>query len=174
MPEAPVTPLLDPSLDHSITHCLDHSLLDSSPPDGTELRQANALLCKELDKGGALATPAKRYTKRMTLALETSQSECILLRKQLADTQALLRRRKERKKGKRVALKGLFVFSTEEVLEIARVAEADTTSKKGKNKTKQQAEPLLDKENDDEIVEIESSDSEGSCIEVAAARSSRR
>ena len=170
MPKAPVTP----SSPEPITRHLDSSLLNSSPPEGTELRQANALLCKELDKGGALATPAKRYTKRMTLALETTQSENVLLRKQLADTQALLQKRKERKKGKRVALKGRFVFSTEEVLEIARVAEAETASKKGKNKTRQQAEPLSDKENDEEIMEIESSDSEGSCIEVAAVRSSRR
>jgi hypothetical protein len=110
----------------------------------------------------------------MTLALETTQSENVLLRKQLAETQALLWRRKERKKGKRVALKGRFVFSTQEVLEIAKAAEAETASKKVKNRTKQQAERLSDKENDDEIVEIESSDSEGSCIEVAAARSSRR
>jgi hypothetical protein len=67
-PEAPFsTPPQEPT-----SHYLDSSLLDSSPPEGTELRQANALLNQELDKGGALTTPAKRYTKRMTLALETT------------------------------------------------------------------------------------------------------
>jgi hypothetical protein len=156
------------------SHDLDKSLLDSSPPEGTELRQANALLYKELDKGGALATPAKRYTKRMTLALETTQSECVLLRKQLADTQALLQRRKERKKGKRVALKGRFVFSTQEVLDIAKAAEAETANKKGKNKANKKAEPPPNVDGDDEVVEIGYDDSDSDCIEVAPARSYRR
>ena len=141
---------------------------------GTDLRQANVLLHIELDKGGALATPAKRYTKRMTLALETTQSENVLLRKQLADTQALLQKRKERKKGKRVALKGRFVFSTQEVLDIAKAAEAETANKKGKNKASKQAEPLLDEGSDDEVIEINDEESDSDCITVAATRSYQR
>ena len=172
----PSTPQAPSSIPHQepTSHYLDSSLLDSSPPEGTELRQANALLCQELDKGGALITPAKRYTKRMTLALETTQSENVLLRKQLADTQALLRKRKERKKGKRVALKGRFVFSTQEVLDIAKAAEAETANKKGKNKASKKAEPVLNEESDDEMVAIGDEDSDSDCIIVAAARSSRR
>jgi hypothetical protein len=170
MPQArSSTPPQQPS-----SHDLDKSLLDSSPPEGTELRQANALLSKELDKGGALATPAKRYTKRMTLALETSQSENVLLRKQLADTQALLRKRKERKKGKRVALKGRFVFSTQEVLDIAKAAEAETVNKKGKNKASKKAKPPPNEDSDDEVIEIGDEDSDSDCIMVAPVRSNRR
>ncbi|KYG39638.1 hypothetical protein M433DRAFT_542188, partial [Acidomyces richmondensis BFW] len=37
--------------------------------------------------------------------------------------------RKVRKKGKRVALKGKFLFSTQEVLDIARAAEQGTAAK---------------------------------------------
>jgi hypothetical protein len=110
----------------------------------------------------------------MTHVLETTQSENVLLRKQLADTQALLRKRKERKNGKRVALKGRFVFSTQEVLDIAKAAEAETANRKTKNKTKKSAELLLDRKNDDNEIEIECSDSEGSCITVAALRSCQR
>jgi hypothetical protein len=153
------------------SHDLDKSLLDSSPPEGTELRQANALLYNELDKGGALATPAKRYTKRMTLAFETAQSENVLLRKQLADTQALLQKRKERKKGKRVALKGRFVFSTQEVLNIAKAAEAKAANKKGNNIASKKAEAPLDGDSDDEVIEIGDEDYESDCIMVAATRS---
>ena len=173
LPQTPEAPASTPAQEHSF-HDLDKSLLNSSPPEGTELRQANALLYKELDKEGALATPAKRYTKRMTLALETSQSENVLLRKQLADTQALLQKRKERKKGKRVALKGRFVFSTQEVLDIAKAAEAETANKKGKNKASKKAKPLLYEGSDDEIIEIGDEDSDSDCIMVAPARSSRR
>ena len=93
-------------------HPLDLSLLQSSPPDGAELREANALLCSKLDKEQPLLSPAKRYTKRMTRALETAQSENALLRKRLADAESLLQARKQRRKGKRIALKGKFVFST--------------------------------------------------------------
>jgi hypothetical protein len=173
LPQAAEASASTPSLEAS-SHDLDKSLLDSSPPEGTELRQANALLCQELDKGGSLATPAKRYTKRMTLALETTQSENALLRKQLADTQALLRRRKERKKGKRVALKGRFVFSTQEVLDIAKAAEAETANKKRKNKAGKKAEPSPNNESDDEVIEIGDEHSESDCIIVAPARSYRR
>jgi hypothetical protein len=110
----------------------------------------------------------------MTLALETTQSENVLLRKQLADTQALLRRRKERKKGKRVALKGRFVFSTQEVLDIAKAAEAETANKKAKNRANKKAETPPDEDSDDEVVEIDCEDSDSDCITVAPARSYRR
>jgi len=72
---------------------LDLSLLDSSRPDGIELRQANALLNLELKKADSLASPVKRYTERMTRAFETTLSELITFRKELADTQKLLRTR---------------------------------------------------------------------------------
>ena len=68
MPKALVT-LLSPE---PVTYYLDSSLLNSFPLEGTKLRQANALLYKELDKAKGLATPTKQYTKRMTLAFETT------------------------------------------------------------------------------------------------------
>ena len=70
-------------------------------------------------------SPAKRYTQRIARALKTTQSENTILRKRLADTEALLQARKQRKKGKRVALKGRFVFSIEEVLNIAKQAKLE-------------------------------------------------
>ena len=50
----------------------------------------------------------------------------------MAEQDELLRTRKVRKTGKRVALKGRFVFSTKEVLEIARQAEEESRGKKSK------------------------------------------
>ena len=110
----------------------------------------------------------------MTLALETTQSENVLLRKQLANTQALLRKRKERKKGNRIALRGRFVFSIQEVLDIAKAAEAETAKKKGKNKANKKAEPPLDEDSDDEMIEIGEEDSDSDCIMVAPTRSYQR
>ena len=151
---------------------LDMCLLQSSPPDGTELREANIALRSELQKKGPLPTPAKRYTERMTYALETTQSELAIARKELADTKALLRKRQERKKGKRIALKGRFVFSTQEVLDIARVAEAETAKKKSSQKRKTKKKEPKPEDSVDDDSEATMTDSDSDCITVAAVRSS--
>jgi hypothetical protein len=78
---------------------LDWSLLDSSPLDGTELRQANSLLTSAIDACEGLPSPAKRYTKRMSRAFETTQSENVTSRRQLKEAETLLSTRKVRKKG---------------------------------------------------------------------------
>ncbi len=107
-PLPPCTPACSSSLDLSFLH--------SSPPEGTELREANVLFNSQICGVNSVPSPAKRYAERMTRALETTQSENVTLRKRIAEQDQLLRTRKARKKGKRVALKGKFVFSTEEVL----------------------------------------------------------
>ncbi|KXL42336.1 MAG: hypothetical protein FE78DRAFT_495858, partial [Acidomyces sp. 'richmondensis'] len=170
IPQAIEEPTLQPQ--EQELHPLDLSLLASSPPDGTELREANALLHSELDKEQPLLSPAKRYTKRITRALETAQSEVALLRKELADTKSLLQARKQRKKGKRIALKGKFVFSTQEVLDIAKQAELEAAQKKPKGKAKQQAKAIIIEGNEEEAIESVFSDSDSDCIVVAATRSS--
>lgn len=109
---------------------LDTALLCSSPPDGTELRRANTVLRNELARPGELSSTAKRYIERMTRALEMAQSKNVTLRKELKAQEELLRTRQNRRKGKRVVLKGKFVLSTDEVLKIAREAEADSARKK--------------------------------------------
>ncbi|TKA64438.1 hypothetical protein B0A49_10136 [Cryomyces minteri] len=118
----PHTPLEQPDLDLSLLH--------SSPPDGTELREANALLNSTLESTKEVPSSVQRYTERMTRFAESKHSENVTLRKQVEEQEKLLDMRKARKKGKRIALKGRFVFSTEEVLEIAKEAEAKLSSKK--------------------------------------------
>ncbi|KAK1807247.1 hypothetical protein LTR12_018409, partial [Friedmanniomyces endolithicus] len=86
------------------TAALDLSLLDSSPPDGTELRQANAVVSTAL-RGSTLESPVRRFIERTGAALEKTQSENVLLRKENNEQRELLQQRKERKRGKRVALK---------------------------------------------------------------------
>ncbi|KYG39953.1 hypothetical protein M433DRAFT_79054, partial [Acidomyces richmondensis BFW] len=72
----------------------------------------------------------KRYTQRMTSAFKTTQSDLITIRKRLAFAEQLLYTRKARKTGKRVTLKGKFVFSTQEVLQIANEAKEAIAAKK--------------------------------------------
>ena len=100
---------------------LDLSLLISSPPDGTELREANKLLIFALDEAPGLSDSVRRYTARLATMAESTYTELITARKELKSAKENLNTRKKPTKGKRVALEGKFVFSTQEVLDIARV-----------------------------------------------------
>ena len=138
---------------------LDLSLLDSSPPDGTELRAANATLTATLKKATSLPSPARRYTERMAQAYETTHAELLAARRLIVEQQELLNRRKQRTKGKRVALKGKFVFSTKEILKIARDAEAATAARSSK---KRPYKRKIDQVDDDPEEEASGSDSSSS------------
>ncbi|KYG40466.1 hypothetical protein M433DRAFT_39176, partial [Acidomyces richmondensis BFW] len=147
---------------------LDLSLLNSSPPERTELRQANAVFNAEIQDSEHLRTLVKRYAQRMTSAFETTQSDLITTRKRLAFAEQLLHTRKVRKIGKRVALKGKFVFSTQEVLQIANEAEEAIAAKK-RNKERQIQPITIEVENiEDEAPSSVSSECESDCIVVAA------
>jgi hypothetical protein len=111
---------------------LDTSLLNSSPPDGAELRHANTLFNAQVQSARDLSSPAKRYAERMTRALKTTQSELVTVRNELAEHQKLLTGRKYHTKGKRVKLEGRFVYNTQEVIEIAQEAEAEVSNNKGR------------------------------------------
>ena len=145
---------------------LDLSLLESSPPDGTELRQANALLNTAIKACRDLPSPAKRFTERMTRAFEVANSENVTLRKQVKEQSELLSTRKNRTRGKRIALKGRFVFSTQEVLEIAKAAETETSKKRtGSRPRKRNIEETIEGGEDREL-EMILSDSDSDCIVV--------
>jgi hypothetical protein len=145
---------------------LDLSLLDSSPPDGTELRQATSLLNSAIDACENLPSPVKRFAKRMTCTLETTQSENVTLRRQLKEAEALLSTRKVRKKGKWVAVQGKFVFSTQEVLKMVEEAEAETAAKKSRKRPRMRKPAQKDEMLEDQTLEKLSSDSESDCIVV--------
>jgi hypothetical protein len=109
---------------------LDTSLLDSSPPAGTELRQANALLTPNIN-GASDSTPrTKRYTGRMAWKFERLHTEMVTIVQERDAQRQLLEAHKERKTGKRVMLQNKFVFSTPEVLKITMEAESTSGKKK--------------------------------------------
>jgi uncharacterized protein YciI len=86
-----------------------------------------------------LSSPAKRYAERMTRALETTQSELVTVRNELAEHRKLLQNRKYHRKGKRLKLKGRFVYSTQEVLAIAQEPEAEASNNKGRRQSRQRS-----------------------------------
>ena len=149
---------------------LDRSLLDSSPPEGTELREAT-LLVNTIVRSSTLETPVKRYIERSGAAFERTTSENALLRKENAEFRELLRIRKERKKGKRVAIKGKFVFNTQEILEVVEKAEAEVSRRKTKKRRTAKATTPETEEEEEEGIESNTSGSESDCIIVASSKS---
>jgi DDE superfamily endonuclease len=148
----PVTPPDEPSL--------DFSLLQSSPPDGTEMRESNVLLNSVLTQTLGLFSPAKRYIDRVTRMAETQNAELILMRKQLQDQQELLQARKTHKRGKRVRLEGEFVYSTQKVLEVAREAEVVHGPKRPRGRPRKRPAVEIKEEAEDEVSEYLSTTSE--------------
>lgn len=147
---------------------LNMSLLNSSPPDGTELKHTKTLFKAQIQEATGLSSPAKRFAKRMTRALETAQSELVTVRNELAEHQKLLQSRKYNRKGKRVKLKGRFVYSTQEVLAIAQEAEAEPSRNKGRRQPQKRSVSLEIKSDEDDVIANVLSDYESDCIVIAA------
>ena len=145
---------------------LDLSLLQSDPPDGTELREANAQCLAAVQSAVDLPAPVKRYLSRLTQASEALCSKNATLRMELAKQKEILQTRKNRATGKRVALKGRFVFSTQEVLEIAQEAERVTADKTSSKRRRTQATVAEIEEQEVEVLENVSSNPDSDCIIV--------
>jgi 50S ribosomal subunit-associated GTPase HflX len=94
--------------------------------------------------------------------------------KENTEFRELLRVCKERKKGKRIAIKGKFVFNTKEILELVKEVEVEVL--KGKSKGRRTTRPTTPIIEDKEEEGIEESiyESESDYIIVASSRSKRR
>jgi hypothetical protein len=146
---------------------LDTSLLDSSPPDGTELRQANAMLMRNINGASDLTPRTKRCTGRMARGFERLHTEMITIVQERDAQRQLLEARKKRKTGKRVMLQNKFVFSTPEVLKITMEAESSSAKKKRRAKVKHAVQATAISPEDDVHMEDSDIESEGSVIVVA-------
>jgi hypothetical protein len=152
------------------TNDLDRSLLDSSLPEGTELRDATSLV-NSIVRSSTLETPITRYIERLESALERTTSENALLRKENAEYKALLRVRREREKGKRVAIKGKFVFNTKEILELVEEVEAEASKRISKKRRITRATTPEFEEEREQGIDEDIYESESDCIIVASSRS---
>jgi hypothetical protein len=152
---------------------LDRSLLDSSPLEGTELWEATSLV-NRIVRSSNIETPVKRYIERLGVAFERTTSENTLLRKELTKARELLRVRKERKKGKRVVVKGKFVFNTKEILELVEEAEAEASKGKSKKRRTTRAITPEIEDEEEECIDEDIYESEGDHIIVASSRSNPR
>lgn len=155
---------------------LDLSVLKSSPPDGTELRTANAVFNSALSSCEPLASPTRRYATRVTQLLERQNAELTVIRKELEEQRGVLQRRNTHKKGKRVKLQGEFVFSTADVLKIAREAEEKLVAKRPRGRPRKRPIEEVEEEGVEQEVLSDSADSEseGSVIVVRNTRARTR
>lgn len=149
---------------------LETTLLTSSPPLNTDIRRANKELLETVRNESNLPSPAKRYIARLTTTLEKSNTEVTLLRKENEEQREILRYRKERTKGKRVAIKGKFIFNTREILEVVEEAEAEASKKKPRKRRRTKSPTLEIDREEEETLEVLSDESEGECIVVAQRR----
>jgi DDE superfamily endonuclease/Tc5 transposase DNA-binding domain/helix-turn-helix, Psq domain len=126
------------------------SLLLSSPPTDTELRSSNAALNLMLSSQSRVDTPMRKYISRLTRTTETLTAQNTLLLKELQESQSVLAARKARKKGKRVALKGVIVMSTKEIQSAVSNLEEENRKNKAKKRTPrtQRKDTVLEIEDD--------------------------
>ncbi|KAF2715994.1 hypothetical protein K431DRAFT_236386, partial [Polychaeton citri CBS 116435] len=145
---------------------LDKSLLDSSPPEATELHTANLVFLSVLNSLPLLKTSAKRYAKRVTRQLELRCSKAIIHKTEKQKLQSAIEDTKVRRKAKRVTLEGKFIYTTDEVIEITQKAKAAKQRKQPRyNAKKQQIDPQI-QEPIEEDLEIIVSNSEDDTITV--------
>ena len=78
---------------------------------------------------------------------------------------------KIRTTGKRIALKGKFVFSTQEVLDMAKVAEKATADKESRTRRRKRPMALTVEEQEEEVPEDITGHSDSDCIVVQPRRS---
>jgi hypothetical protein len=137
---------------------LDYSLLQSSPPEAVELSRSNKRFTETLRECPAVVSPVKRYAERMTRLCESQNATIALMAKQIAEQSELLKRRKKARKGKRVRLEGVHVYSTADILRVAREEEAKQATKKPRGRPKKVV--IIETTDDEEDEVSESSDSE--------------
>ncbi|KYG42442.1 hypothetical protein M433DRAFT_157873, partial [Acidomyces richmondensis BFW] len=134
MPNPTSNPSRNPTTPERNLSALETTLLASSPPAGTDVRNANEELLKTVQKATNLPSPAKRYIARLTKSFE------------------------------KVAIKGKFVFNIREILEVVEKAEAEALTKKSKKRRRMKSTTYEIEEEEEEVLEILSEDSEGECI----------
>jgi hypothetical protein len=140
-----LTPPRSPSL--QVRHPFDDM---PSSPESMIMRSANVEVRRLVSQRGVvLETPARKYIHQLTTEAEKYQAEAAIFKREYNDTKLVLGQRKERKSGKRVAIAGHTIISTEEILQKVTEAERITRSKKGGKTAKAVAQSVDSTSGDD-------------------------
>ena len=121
----PTTPSPAPSHDS----LFDDVIGAGFSPDATVLGSTNATI-RQKACNNELNTPARRYIPHLTEMTKCLLAEREILRRRLADAEAIIGARKERKQGKRLVLKEKYGLSAMEIVAQLEECEKATKSKK--------------------------------------------
>ena len=98
---------------------------------------------RKLDQQDILSSPTRHYIVQLAETSERMQAQLAITKEELKDRDALLMGRKRQKMGKWFAVTGKLVFTTEEIRDRVKSAEAEAAAaKKKKKKGKTPVEPI--------------------------------
>jgi hypothetical protein len=84
--------------------------------------------------GGVINTPSRSLIRDIINFAEQRDTEAILLQKEIREKYALLNTRRERKKRKRVILKGQIIVSRDSIIrDVGRIDSSDEEEEESKN-----------------------------------------
>jgi DDE superfamily endonuclease/Tc5 transposase DNA-binding domain len=115
---------------------LETSLIDSSPPDATELKRTNTAFRRRLGLETPLKTPERGYAFRLSFTAEKLQAQVSILQHENTELKQLNAQRKEQTKGIRVALKDRLLLTAEELRETVRAMQQEEEEKQKKKAEK--------------------------------------
>ena len=98
----------------------------------------------------SIPSPSKTLIRDLIDFAESRDTDAILARRELREKEDLLNRRRERKKGKRVALKGKFLLSKGEILEVVKNIEKEAKEKKNKKGKNKKIEVIISSDSEEE------------------------
>jgi hypothetical protein len=87
----------------------------------------------------------------MTRMCESQNATIAIMAKQIAEQSELLRKRNKAKKGKRVRLDGVAIYTTDDILRIAREEEVKSTTKRPRGRPRKI--PIIESSSEEEAEE---------------------
>jgi hypothetical protein len=115
-------------------------------PKALNLRQIVDLIQND----GDIPTSARDLIRDLIDFAEDRDTDAILARRELREKDVLLNTRKTRKRGKRVALKGKYLLTKEDILKVVQDLEEGTKKKKTKKGGKKTEYILISSEEEEE------------------------
>jgi len=112
------------------------SLIDSSPPDATELKRINTAFRRRLGLDTPLKTPERGYAFRLSVTTEKLRAQVSLLQHENTELKRLNAQRKEQTKGTRVALKDRLLLTAEELRETVHAMKQEEEEKEKRKAAK--------------------------------------
>lgn len=97
-----------------------------------------------------IPTPSRTLIRDLIDFAESRDTDAILARRELREKEELLNRRRSYKKGKRVALKGKFLLSKDDILEVVKNVEKEAKEKKSKKGKNKKVEVIISSDSEEE------------------------